>query len=303
MSGDARRIGIDYGGTTTKIIVIEGALDAPSVVHRSTFPTPRGEGALDRLASEVRAVVPEGVESGGVTVPGVLDDDRGLVVRSVNLPWLDGLEFGVELSDRLGYGIRPVHDGRAAAGAEASLGAGRGFADSFVIALGTGVAGAYVEGGVVRRGAHGAAGEIGHITQDPLGRPCTCGQRGCLETFIGGAHLAERWTARSGRPASARDLFDAARAGDRIAAGIADEVSTALARGILGVIASFDPSVIVIGGGIATADDLVVAPTVQKVRDASTFHAHPPILRAELGPWAGAWGAALAARDVGVLHG
>ncbi|MBB2910274.1 glucokinase [Streptosporangium becharense] len=293
------RVGIDLGATSTKVVVAvsgdDGTLAVDAVVDRFTFPTPRGSDPVDRLASHLARVARRPIGAGGVTVPGILDEDSGRVLRSVNLPWLDGADLGSALGRRLGFPVRAVHDGRAAAEAEALLGAGRGFADAFVLALGTGIAGAHVEGRRARRGAHAAAGEVGHISQDPDGRLCGCGQHGCLETFIGGTHLASRWSSHTGRPATARDLFEAGHAGDPAALTMIDEATTALARCVLGVIATLDPSAIIIGGGISGARDLIVTPTARKVYEAATFHARPPILSAELGRWAGAWGAVLAA--------
>ncbi|MET7327446.1 ROK family protein [Nonomuraea sp. NPDC005650] len=300
MRAPAYRVGIDLGATSTKVLIADiGAGERPAVdeavVDRFIFPTPRGSDPIDRLAGHLVGVAEHPIGAGGVTVPGIVDEDSGRVVRSVNLPWLDGVALGLALQQRLGFPVRPVHDGRAAAEAEALLGAGRGFADAFVLAVGTGIAGAHVEGRRARRGAHAAAGEVGHISQDPGGRPCGCGQHGCLETFIGGTYLANRWSAHTGRPATALDLFEAGRAGDAAALAMVDEATTALARSVLGVIATLDPSAIIIGGGISAAHDLVVTPTAQKVYKSATFHARPPILGAELGRWAGAWGAVLAA--------
>src|SRR5690606_11922672 len=124
-----------------------------------------------------------------VTVAGTLDPSTGIVGRSANLPWLDGIAPADRLSARLGIPGWAVQDGEAAALAEARLGAGRGSDDVFVLALGTGIAGAHVVSGQVRRGAHGAAGEIGHMQVVHNGVVCSCGQIGCLETAIGGNQL------------------------------------------------------------------------------------------------------------------
>jgi glucokinase len=277
-------------------------------VAQARVPTPRGGGALDELATHVESFVAGRTARGAaVTVAGIVDD-RGVVVTSSNLPWLAGVAIGDVLRARLGLTVVPVHDGRAAARAEAVLGAGRGHEDTYVVTLGTGVASAHVVRGVVEPGAHNAAGEIGHISQDEHGRLCSCGQRGCLETFIGGAHLARRWrevvaTEGSASPdeleaLTAQHLVAAVRAGHPAAAAILTEATTALARGLLGMIATVDPGRVVVGGGLGQAPDVILEPTVEQLRARATFHQVPPIVPATLGPWAAAWGAALTADEL-----
>ncbi|MET0302456.1 MAG: ROK family protein [Microbacteriaceae bacterium] len=293
-------LGIDYGGTQTKVLIRDAESGADRAVEQHAFATPRGADALGTLAGQVRAIVAgRDIDAAGITVAGVVDEDTGVVHRSANLPWLDGANLHEQLAELLGTRVQTVHDGRAMAVAESVLGAGRGSDDVFVIALGTGVAGAHVHQGVARRGAHGAAGEIGHIIGDPGGRLCTCGQRGCLETLIGGAHLADRWSAATGSTVTARELFAACDAGDRRALEIVDEATGALASAVLGLIAAIDPDRIVLGGGVGLAGTRVLDALTAKVRAGATFHQLPPIVPAELGVWAGAHGALLAAAPRG----
>lgn len=301
-------LGIDYGGTSTKLLLAAAGVREAVPVAEAVVPTPRGRDALEELAAHVEAFASRRtVRGAAVTVAGIVDD-RGVVVTSSNLPWLAGVAIGEVLGRRLGFPVVPVHDGRAAARAEAVLGAGRGHEDTYVVALGTGVGSAHVVRGVVEAGAHNAAGEIGHISQDENGRLCSCGQRGCLETFIGGAHLARRWravVAAEGESSpgelhalTAQDLVAAGRTGHPEATAILAEATTALARGLLGMLATVDPGRVVIGGGLGQAPDVILEPTVEQLRARATFHQVPPIVRATLGPWAGAWGAALTADEL-----
>jgi glucokinase len=301
-------LGIDYGGTSTKLLLAAAGVREAVPVAQAVVPTPRGGEALEELAAHVEAFLAgRTVLGAAVTVAGIVDD-RGVVVTSSNLPWLAGVAIGDVLRARLGFAVVPVHDGRAAARAEAVLGAGRGHEDTYVVALGTGVGSAHVVRGVVEAGAHNAAGEIGHISQDEQGRPCSCGQRGCLETFIGGAHLAQRWrevVAASGSASSgeldaltAQDLVSAARSGHPAATAILADATAALARGLLGMLATVDPGRVVVGGGLGQAPDVILEPAVAQLRARATFHQIPPIVPATLGPWAGAWGAALTADDL-----
>lgn len=289
------RLGIDCGGTNTKLLLTSGPGDEP---RTSTVPTPRGDAALGRLIGAVRDFIGDDhVDAGAMSLPGVIDEADGRLVRSANLPWFDGMALAAELTDALGAPVRLLNDGTATALAEARMGAGRGHDDVFVVALGTGVAGAHVRRGEVLRGAHGAAGEFGHVSLDDAGVPCPCGQRGCLEAVIGGGALARRWSETTGTAGTAKDLFTAAASGDARAVALVDEATTALARGLLGVVATVDPGLIVLGGGLAQSYELIAVPTAAKLRARATFHQLPELVPAALGPWAGAWGAALAAED------
>lgn len=290
-------LGIDYGGTRTKLLLARRTRGEWEALARTNVET--ASGSLHGVAERVRAFVDgQDVAAFGVTVAGVLDEGTGTVVRSTNMPWLDGTRPAMDLADGLpgaGRGV-PVQDGVAAATAEAMLGAGRGQRDVFVVTLGTGVAGAHLIDGEVIRGAHGAAGEVGHVsTGGEL--VCSCGGRGCLETLIGGRSLGSRWDQARGMAggSGAKEVVEAADDGDERAVALLDEATTALARGLLGLVATVDPGVIVLGGGLSAARERIVEPTVAKIAAGATFHRLPPIIPAELGSWAGAWGAVLAA--------
>lgn len=297
-------LGIDCGGTDTKLLL--AATDGEPVPRRQhRFATPRHPQAPAEIVAHVeRFLGADRPDAFGMAVPGIVDDD-GVVVACANVPWLETLAPAEIVAAALGFPGAVVHDGPATASAEAAMGAARGHADAFVLALGTGVAGAHVVDGEVRRGAHGAAGEIGHVT---LGgdRPCSCGQRGCLETYVGGTQLGRRWQELSGagreRPATARDLVEAAAGGDPRAVAVLDEATTALARSVLGLVALVDPGIVVVGGGVARARAQVVDPMVAKARAMATFHRLPPIVPAALGMWGAAWGAVLAGRAVARRH-
>ncbi|MCW5951703.1 MAG: ROK family protein, partial [Propionibacteriaceae bacterium] len=271
--------------------------DAASVLRQTRFPTPRHGRALADIVDRVEEFVNgQQVASFGIALPGIINDADGTVVTSTNLTWLEGQAPARILGAALRAPGAMVNDGAATARAEVTLGAARGHSDAFVLALGTGIAGAHVVDGRIRRGAHGAAGEIGHIS---LGgdRICSCGQRGCLETYIGGSQLSERWRELSGRAGTARDLVEAADRGDAGASAVLDDATSALARSVLGLVALVDPGIIVVGGGVARAHAQVVEPMAAKARALATFHHLPPIVPATLGIWGAAWGAVLAARE------
>jgi glucokinase len=293
-------LGIDYGGSFTKLLLVDAVGAGRVAVREDTVPTPSGESALDELAALVSAFLGEdSVDAFGVTVAGLLSEDGRTVAVSTNMPWLVGRDPVAALSLALGVPGAALNDGEAAAMAEAVLGAGRRWDDVFMIALGTGIAGAHVVDGVVRRGAHGAAGEVGHIATG-TGRLCSCGQRGCLEVALGGRSLAARWAEERGLAAAttAKAVVEAASAGDPVAIRLLGEAAAALARSLLGIVSLIDPAVIVIGGGLSNARQWILEPAIAQAEQAATFHHMPPIVAAELGVHAGAWGAVLAAEDV-----
>ncbi|MGI6879127.1 ROK family protein [Microbacterium sp. gxy059] len=285
-------LGIDYGGTRTKLL-LRG--DAGEELARGTVET--GDlAALSAATAEFVADAPARADAFGLTIAGTLDPVTGVVGRSTNLPWLDGTAPAAELADLLGFPGIAVQDGEAAALAEARAGAGRDADDVFVIALGTGIAGAHVVNGTVRRGAHGAAGEIGHMRVTDAEHACSCGRKGCLETLIGGTQLGLRWRECGGPVgATAREVVEAARAGDAAAIAVLEDAADGLARALLELTALIDPALVVIGGGVARSPEWTVDPAVERARTHATFHTVPRVVPAELGVWAGAHGAALAA--------
>lgn len=297
-------LAIDCGGTNTKLLLAREADGEWTTLRRDRFPTPQHPRALAEVVAQVTEFVGTDVpDAFGFAVPGIIDES-GRVVACGNVRWLEGTTPTDAISAALGAPGVVVHDGAASARAEVVLGAARGYTDIFVLGLGTGISGAHIIDGQIRRGAHGAAGEIGHVS---LGgdRPCSCGQHGCLETYIGGTQLGQRWSTVTGAVAgtvTARDLIEAAGAGDVRAVAILDEATTALARSVLDLVALVDPSLIVVGGGVAQAWAQVLEPTITKVRAAATFHQVPLIVRARLGMWGAAWGTVLAARSVAGLE-
>jgi glucokinase len=200
-------IALDVGGTGMKAALVgtEGAL-----LHQTRRATGRERGpeaVVDDIldfAAELRTYgterFGEPAAAAGVAVPGIVDEERGIAAYSANLGWRD-----VPLRELLGtrLGGVPValgHDVRTGGLAEGRIGAGRG-ADRFLfVPLGTGIAGAIGIGGRVEAGAHGFAGEIGHIVVRPGGTACPCGQRGCLERYASAAAVSEAWAAASGNP-------------------------------------------------------------------------------------------------------
>jgi glucokinase len=169
------------------------------------------------------------------------------------------------------------------------------------VAVGTGIAGAHVVNGRTHAGAHGAAGEIGHVVVRPDGPECRCGARGCLESVGSAAALERRYAELTGDAASAADVAGRVAAGEPAASAAWREIVDALADGLVTAQALLDPAVIVLGGGLAEAGETLLAPLRAAVRARLTFHREPVLTRAALGDEAGCLGAALLALDAAKL--
>src|SRR5262245_32843537 len=192
-------IGLDIGGTKTLGVVVDRAGQVRAEVRAPTKPGAQGvTETAARVVEELLAATEEPLWGPiGIGVPGLVDTSRGAVKHAVNLG-LDGdwLSLADQLGKRVGQRIAVENDVKAATlGAQALSGAD----DLVYLSLGTGLAAGLVLDGRLRRGVHGAAGEIGHIPVDPSGPLCQCGQRGCLETMASGSALAVAWPT-TGRP-------------------------------------------------------------------------------------------------------
>lgn len=235
----------------------------------------------------------------GVAVPGIVDAERGIAVYAANLGWRD-LPLRDLLGERLGsVPVALGHDVRTGGLAEGRGGAGHGTDRFLFVALGTGIAGAIGIDGVVEAGAHGSAGEIGHIVVRPDGPECGCGQRGCLETLASAAAVTRAWAAACGDPTQdAADCARAVDAGDPAALRVWADAVDALAAGLITAITLLDPRTLIIGGGLAEAGETLFTPLRAAVEERVTFQTLPHIVPATLGDTAGCLGAGLLAWDL-----
>jgi glucokinase len=296
-------VALDVGGTGMKC-----ALVSPSgeIVHAERHATgaDRGPEAVtatildvaEGLAGKARA---DGLRpvAAGVAVPGVVDETRGMAIWSSNVGFRD-VPLRDLVSARLDLPAALGHDVRAGGLAEARLGAGRGAAHVLFVAIGTGIAAAHIVAGRGFAGAHGAAGEVGHVVVRPGGTPCGCGARGCLEAEASAAGVARRYASLAGTPATAAEVVAKAAAGDQVAQHVWRLTIELLAEGLLTAQALYDAEVIVLGGGLAEAGDVLLDPLRLAVRERLTFHREPRLARATLGDEAGCVGAALLALDL-----
>lgn len=299
-------IALDVGGTGMKAALVgaDGTLlyEARRATGRERGPDAVVESVL-AFAADLRAYgeehLGESALAAGVAVPGIVDAENGIAVYAANLGWRD-VPMRRLLGERLG-GV-PValgHDVRTGGLAEGRIGAGKG-ADRFLfVPLGTGIAGAIGIAGTIEAGAHGYAGEIGHIVIRPDGPDCPCGQRGCLETLASAGAVSRAWAAASGDPeADAADCAKAVESGDPKAVEVWRDAVDALAAGLVTALTLLDPRTLIIGGGLAEAGETLFTPLRAAVEERVTFQKLPHIVPAALGDTAGCLGAGLLAWDL-----
>ena len=279
--------GIDIGGTGVKL----GLFDGTTLLEKRTIPTDRSDGGTHILTDIVRAL-PEGAVAAGIGVPGAVLPD-GTVNRCVNLGW-GVCRPGEEFTALTGLPCRVCNDANAAALGEQWQGAGAGYRSLLMVTLGTGVGGGLVLDGNLVTGAHGAAGEIGHLCVNPEEpEHCACGRKGCLEQYASATGIT-RLAGKAGLGAvTAREVFDQAREGEEEALALVDEVCDILGRGLAAACTVVNPEAIVLGGGVARAGEILRA-RVEEAYRRSSFHAcrETAILLSALGSDAGLYGAA-----------
>ncbi len=278
--------GVDIGGTTCKM----GLFDTSGrLLDKWEIPTNkenRGAGILSDVAAAVEAkLVKEGIGKDevagiGVGVPGPVNS-QGVVSGCVNVGW-GTLDVEAELGSLTGFAVKAGNDANVAALGEMWQGGAKGCKDVIMVTLGTGVGGGIIVDGKVVAGFDGAGGEIGHITIDPAEQEtCNCGRRGCLEQYTsatGIVRLAKKKLAadpretslRNHEPLTARDIFDEAKAKDAAALELVDEVCKILGTALSNIACVVNPEVIVIGGGVSKAGEILTE-RVQKYYKEAAF--------------------------------
>ena len=266
------RIGVDLGGTNIAVGLVNEKMELVCKTSTPTGATRPGKEIVADIAKLCRVVCNEGgielsqVESIGIATPGIANHDTGVVEYANNLPFKN-FPIAALLKEALGEDI-PVkieNDANAAAWGEACAGAAKGSNNSIMITLGTGVGGGIVMGGKIYSGFNYAGGELGHIVIHMDGVPCSCGRKGCWETYSSATGLIRMTKekieecAATGRETlmskaekvSGRTACDCMRAGDEAAKEVYDKYIKYLASGLATVINIFQPEVISLGGGVS----------------------------------------------------
>jgi glucokinase len=305
--------GVDIGGTKVLGVLVDPARPS-EVVDEARVPTPGGETAvLDAIAGVVSTLAlrsQEPIVAMGVGIAGLVDRSGTLRVGP-NLPGLRGVRVGQGLDARLGLPVRVDNDATCAAWAEHVAGAARGVRDAVCVTLGTGIGAGIVAEDDLVRGGHGYAGEAGHMVVDPSGPQCPCGRRGCWERFASGSGLGRlgREAAEAGRfprgivlaggvseSVRGEHVTRAAAEGDDDALAVLREFAGWVALGIGNLVNLLDSSLVVIGGGLVEAGDVLIEAVREAMPERVMSAEERPALQvvaAELGEHAGAIGAAL----------
>lgn len=288
--------GLDLGGTSIKTAVVRRKGDDLELVSTGSVDTGAADGpnavAANLIAVGRQLIEESDVVTFGLGVPGHFDRDTGEIVIFPNLAgdW-PGFPLRDRVSESLGVETWMINDARAFTLAEGLVGAGKGHTTVACLTLGTGVGGGLMIDGRLHRGAFGVAGEIGHQTVLPDGPPCGCGNRGCLEALVKADVLASS----AGRP-TVSEVFAGAREGDHHCVEAVASWAGYLGIGLGNLVTIFGPDLIVVGGGIAEAGDLVLEPIAKSVKSRVTLvpTERIEIVTAQFGRHSGAIGAALA---------
>ena len=279
------KIGIDVGGTKCLGVAVD---DDGKVVQQYRLPTPHADALCDTLV-EIVTQLGE-FKSLGIGVPGLISPE-GVIRASPNLVGAKELALRQMMQDRLGKKVLVENDATCAALGEWKSGAAQGATDAWVITLGTGIGGGFISGSVLQRGAHGFAGEVGHMVVDPDGPLCPCGRNGCWERYASGNGLSYLANGEKGE-----DVLSRAKDGAADAIDVVDSFANWVALGLVNLTNMTDPDVIVVGGGVIVSADVVmprIAHWFEQLLYSPKHRAHPRLVAAQLGEQAGAIGAAM----------
>ncbi len=312
-----RAVGIDVGGTKVAAGLVDEAGNLTHRVRRST-PVHDPAGVETTIIEVARELASEsGVVAIGVGAPGVMDATGSVVRFAANLGWRE-VPLRARIEEATGLPTTVENDANSAAWGEVRFGAAVGEPDVAFVGVGTGIGGGIVLGGELYRGHSGMASEFGHVRVVPDGRPCGCGRRGCWEQYASGSALLREARERAlALPEAAQALLatgdgtpqgltgpliaDAARAGEPLALACFAEIGRWLGQGIADIVATLDPAVVVIGGGVSEAGELLLA-TARTAFAAALVGAHhrplPELRLAALGNDAGLVGVADLSRRV-----
>jgi glucokinase len=309
----AETIGVDLGGSKMRVAVVDGN---QKILHRSTEAS-RGRGeeevlaTLERELLEARSACPE-VAAAGLGIPCTIDQRRGVAIASVNLPLVD-VPIRELMRERLGLPVFIDNDVNAAILAEHRFGAARGAENAVMIALGTGIGGGLILGGKVYRGTHGAGAELGHMVVEMDGPRCqgNCPNHGCIEAVASGTALGREGRAAAerapdsilgralaeGGDLSGEAVTDAALAGDETAREVVALIGRRLGVAFSSLANIFEPEVIVVGGGVIAAGELLLEPAREEMRSRALRPMNETrVAAAQLGDEAGMIGAATMAQ-------
>ncbi len=292
-------IGLDLGGTNLRAAAIDRN---GTILHKVADRTDLAAGREEVVGDMVAAIRqlrdqfgPEGLRGVGVGVPGFIILDKGLVTDSPNLPGFENFPIRDELSQQLGTQVILENDANAAALGEKWMGAGRGVDDLVLLTLGTGIGGGVIAGGRILHGFIGMAGELGHMTVNPTGNPCGCGNRGCLEKHASATAITAMAKMMGlGDHLTSQQVYELAAEGNEKARTCFRTMGEALGIALANLVMVFNYPLYLLSGGVLPAWDFFAPAMMEEIRRRSfIFRATDTrIEKATLGNEAGLYGAA-----------
>jgi glucokinase len=315
---DEAIIAMDMGGTQLRFALLDREYRLLARHAEATCPEEGPEPVLERIVARMKALGEQvgwdKIEAVGVAAPGPLDPFRGVILHAPNLPGWRDVPVVEHLHQALGAPVFMGNDANLGALAEQRRGAGRDHADVVYITVSTGIGGGVISDGQMVLGHRGLAGEVGHMTLEPQGPRCSCGNRGCLEALASGTAIARQ--ARELVQAGARTLMvelaggdlqrisaklahEAADRGDVVAVDLFRQAGRYLGISMANLMYILNPSLIVVGGSVAKAGHLLFVPMQATIRERTyeAFWRDCPVVPAALGDDVGLVGAALWARE------
>ncbi|MCS7205351.1 MAG: ROK family protein [Leptospiraceae bacterium] len=288
------RVGIDLGGTKTEILLLNSNQE---VLLRERIPTDKSSyesilHTIQNLYKKALSHIPSGKEfTLGMGIPGIIDPETDVVINA-NTTILIGKPLKKDLEALLEHPIFIENDANCFALAEAMAGAGKEFSFVFGVIMGTGCGGGFVMDKKIHRGRHGIAGEWGHFSIDPSGEQCWCGNRGCIETLISGSGVENQYYKLTKEKISMKEIVERAKKSLSPAKEVFEKFLDDYGRAVGGIISTFDPDVIVLGGGLSNIEELYTI-GYEKVKKYTFYHnVKTPIKKNQLGDSAGVFGAA-----------
>jgi glucokinase len=306
-------IGIEFSGSKLRAATVNH--DGQVVERREEVV--KGNGVVGQVAELVNDLrqSEKTIESVGIAIPGLVNRQTDRVVSSRDVPGIVRENLHTELMEATGLRFELENDANAAAYGEYKIGAGRGSRDLFYITIGEGIGGAIILDGKLWTGASGFAGEVGHITIDPEGSECECGNTGCLETVASAPNIVRRANERLFRDSTsslsrlamnkdftADDMAREAKEGDDFSLMMLERTGKYIGTGVASIINLLNIERIVLGGGVMQAGDLILKPIIQEAKRRAfqpCFEA-TQIVVAALGADAATIGAAMLARDASI---
>jgi fructokinase len=289
------RMGVDLGGTKTEVILLN---PYNKETYRKRIKTPASSGyesilrSLLELISEVILNIPDGNDyTIGVGIPGSINPETGLV-QNANTTCLIGKPLQQDIEKFLGRKTCIENDANCFTLAESIEGAAKDFNFVFGVIMGTGCGGGICIDRAVRKGSHSISGEWGHVSIDPAGAECYCGNRGCIETKISGGGVEAAYLKKYGEKLTMQEILEGYRKGEPSCCTSFEEFLEDFGRSIGGLISILDPDAVVIGGGLSNIKELYTE-GYKRIKK-YVFHSDikTPVLKNRLGDSAGVFGAA-----------